>query len=237
MEAADGTAEEPQPEEPQPEEPQPGEAASTTLPLPEPEVELPTEVAGPSDVDNATKKNIAAAKASFAKAAANKAPSASSFLPESPCERLPEADKDELLHPPSQLVCSITGDLYLDPVVTEDGHTYERSAIEEWFLSARSACRPLTSPKTNVKLNSDKLFPNMDKKAVVIEWQEEAAEKCCAHAKQHPADAVWLLRKAMELAPTKASLLILLAEAMEVRHAESPMPAFLRIWARKVLPG
>ena len=62
-------------------------------------------------------------------------------------------------------------------VVTEDGHTYERAAIEEWFLAKRSACTPLTSPKTNMKLSSDKLFPNMDKKATVIEWQEEAAAR------------------------------------------------------------
>lgn len=34
---------------------------------------------------------------------------------------------------PNEFLCSITGGLMIDPVMTTDGQTYERSAIEEWF--------------------------------------------------------------------------------------------------------
>jgi len=42
----------------------------------------------------------------------------------------------------------------VDPVICADGHTYERSAINEWF---RSSSR---SPKTNQNLTSKNLIPN-----------------------------------------------------------------------------
>ena len=35
--------------------------------------------------------------------------------------------------PPEDLVCSITGDVFLDPVVASDGATYERHAILKWI--------------------------------------------------------------------------------------------------------
>ena len=41
-----------------------------------------------------------------------------------------------------------------DPVICADGHTYERSAINEWL---RSSSR---SPKTNQRLPSRDLIPN-----------------------------------------------------------------------------
>lgn len=42
----------------------------------------------------------------------------------------------------------------MDPVVAEDGITYERAAIESWFKNHD------TSPLTNLKLNSKHLIPN-----------------------------------------------------------------------------
>ena len=30
-------------------------------------------------------------------------------------------------------ICPITGDIMKDPVIGSDGHTYERSAIEQWL--------------------------------------------------------------------------------------------------------
>ena len=34
---------------------------------------------------------------------------------------------------PNEFLCSITGGLMIDPVMTTDGQTYERNAVEEWF--------------------------------------------------------------------------------------------------------
>ncbi|KAK9828504.1 hypothetical protein WJX72_000430 [[Myrmecia] bisecta] len=54
-----------------------------------------------------------------------------------------------------EMCCPITHDLYLDPVIAEDGHTYDRAAIEEWFSMHD------TSPMTNQVLASKVLIPNI----------------------------------------------------------------------------
>jgi len=43
-------------------------------------------------------------------------------------------------------ICPITHGLMVDPVIAEDGNTYERTAIEEWL--ERSTCSPLDPSKT-----------------------------------------------------------------------------------------
>ncbi|XP_052123852.1 uncharacterized WD repeat-containing protein alr3466-like [Frankliniella occidentalis] len=50
---------------------------------------------------------------------------------------------------PHEFLCPITREVMRDPVVCADGFTYERAAIEEWFLSGK-----LTSPMTNSTLPS-----------------------------------------------------------------------------------
>ncbi|CAF5121291.1 unnamed protein product, partial [Rotaria sp. Silwood1] len=42
----------------------------------------------------------------------------------------------------SCLVCPITFTLFCDPVVAEDGHTYERQAVIDWIQ--QNSTRPLT---------------------------------------------------------------------------------------------
>lgn len=49
--------------------------------------------------------------------------------------------------------CSITGEIMVDPVITEDGNLYERQAIERWFQTKK------TSPLTGSMLSSTKLIP------------------------------------------------------------------------------
>ncbi len=48
-----------------------------------------------------------------------------------------------------------------DPVITEDGHTYERTAIIEWFYTSSK------SPKTGLILESKKLVPNRVLKSII----------------------------------------------------------------------
>ena len=55
---------------------------------------------------------------------------------------------------PEEYYCPITHLVMADPVSTEDGHTYEREAIEEWLQKNN------TSPLTNAKLNTKTLIPN-----------------------------------------------------------------------------
>ena len=51
-------------------------------------------------------------------------------------------------------MCPILQELLRDPVLTVDGHTYERSAIEQWLGEHN------TSPLTGLPLASTELAPN-----------------------------------------------------------------------------
>ncbi|KAK9829123.1 hypothetical protein WJX72_004016 [[Myrmecia] bisecta] len=54
-----------------------------------------------------------------------------------------------------EMECPITQTLMVDPVIAADGHTYERTALEEWFS------RNETSPMTGMVLDMKHLFPNI----------------------------------------------------------------------------
>ncbi len=55
---------------------------------------------------------------------------------------------------PEAYRCPITLKVMRDPVTAVDGHTYERTAIEEWFRNSK------LSPKTGLALDSLELKPN-----------------------------------------------------------------------------
>ena len=63
-------------------------------------------------------------------------------------------DDDDFGDAPEFLVCPITQEVMDDPVITSDGHTFERSAIEAW-LSNNS-----TNPMTGGEILSKALTPN-----------------------------------------------------------------------------
>ena len=70
------------------------------------------------------------------------------------------ADEDE----PADYVCPITHEVMVDPVVTADGQSYERLAIEQWLQ--HSAMSPLTGePLTHLALT-----PNMALRRLIQEW-------------------------------------------------------------------
>ena len=43
-----------------------------------------------------------------------------------------------------------------DPVITVDGHTFDRTSIEEWFSKGKK-----TNPMTGTPLKSEMLIPNI----------------------------------------------------------------------------
>eukprot|EP00299_Pterocystis_sp_00344_P009833 c4261_g1_i1.p1 GENE.c4261_g1_i1~~c4261_g1_i1.p1 ORF type:complete len:248 (+),score=45.07 c4261_g1_i1:47-790(+) len=67
---------------------------------------------------------------------------------------------------PNEFICPITTEIIMDPVVAVDGHTYEREAIEKWFVVHD------TSPKTNDKLPSKILIPNRAIRSQIIDFIE-----------------------------------------------------------------
>jgi hypothetical protein len=76
---------------------------------------------------------------------------------------LKRGEEDE----PADYLCPITHDVMVDPVVTADGQSYERVAIEQWLL--HSAMSPLTGePLAHLALT-----PNMALRRLIQEWMSQ----------------------------------------------------------------
>jgi hypothetical protein len=77
------------------------------------------------------------------------------------------------MEPPSEFRCPISMEPMVDPVLCEDGHTYERQNILEWIS------RSPTSPLTRQPLNSNNIRPNLALKAAIQRWkvQEMTSKK------------------------------------------------------------
>lgn len=73
--------------------------------------------------------------------------------------------------PPEDLVCPLTQELLKDPVVLEDGVTYERKAITDWLT------RSNISPMTNNTLSSKAMVPNRALRAVIEKWKKAMVGK------------------------------------------------------------
>ncbi len=69
------------------------------------------------------------------------------------------------------LRCPITYELFRDPVLAQDGHTYERQAIEEWIR------RNGTSPITREPLAIEHLYPNRTVKELVDAFETLLRQK------------------------------------------------------------
>lgn len=63
--------------------------------------------------------------------------------------RVPSPHDDDML---DEYKCSITHELPIEPVVAEDGHTYERVAIEEWLKKHVPTKSPMTNQPMGTKL-------------------------------------------------------------------------------------
>ena len=87
--------------------------------------------------------------------------------PPPPQQQQQQPEQPKPKQPPDAFVCPLTLEPMLDPVVTCDGQTYERKAIEEWF--ARSA----TSPLTGQPLPYLGLVPNVALRGLVRDWLDE----------------------------------------------------------------
>ena len=74
---------------------------------------------------------------------------------------------------PNDWLCPITLSVMRDPVIASDGHSYERSAITQWFDQSTM------SPKTGARLHSTDLIPNIALRNTIQEY-----------LKAHPLNAV-----------------------------------------------
>ena len=81
-------------------------------------------------------------------------------------EEKEEEEKRSNEEPPAELVCPISHEVMRDPVVAEDGHSYERSEIETWFAAGHG-----TSPRTRQRMTELRLVPNLALRAQVDEYR------------------------------------------------------------------
>ena len=92
----------------------------------------------------------------------------SEVAPDSPA--LKQILSDSYPDCPDLYKCPITTCIMTDPVTAEDGYTYERSAILEWFQSKK------TSPMTNMAIGT-KLILNHSIKSAAMEYMESVDRK------------------------------------------------------------
>ena len=70
--------------------------------------------------------------------------------------------------PPVEYLCPITRDIMNDPVVLNDGFSYERVAIVEWFRSSRVLLSPMTGASV-----ANALMPNTVLRVMINEWKQQ----------------------------------------------------------------
>lgn len=75
--------------------------------------------------------------------------------------------------PPHEFLCPINQDIMEDPVVAQDGHSYERQAIEDWF--ERCGGVNVRSPMTNLPVELPMLWENRNLKSQICAWQDREA--------------------------------------------------------------
>ena len=72
---------------------------------------------------------------------------------------------------PEHFICSISGEIFKDPVMAADGQTYERESIEKWIATKEG--QPVRSPLTGAILNNHTLTPNHTVKSMISSWQQK----------------------------------------------------------------
>ncbi|CAF2593036.1 unnamed protein product [Rotaria sp. Silwood2] len=73
--------------------------------------------------------------------------------------------------PDDSVLCPITLELFRDPVLAQDGHTYERKAIVEWIKKNG------TSPITGEQISLEHLYPNYAIKKAVDHFETSSKKK------------------------------------------------------------
>ena len=92
-----------------------------------------------------------------------------SVLEEALREHREEIKRLRIRELPEDLCCPITCEIMKDPVLcVEDGHTYERVAVEQWFATGAR-----TSPATSAELESTALAPNHMARKLIAALLEE----------------------------------------------------------------
>lgn len=96
----------------------------------------------------------------------------------------------ESISAPRDLICPITQELFVVPVIASDGHTYEKSAIRTWFESQKNSTGSIRSPVTNDYIDTDAtgmtLIENKAVAGMVRSYSDRLGEELCLRCQ-----AIW----------------------------------------------
>merc|ERR1719316_756907 len=79
---------------------------------------------------------------------------------------------DEVTQVPSKAVCELTGAMMCDPVMTPDGHLFERAAIEDWMTVSAS------NPRTGQPLTMEQCQPAQQMQEYIQAYQMQMMAAC-----------------------------------------------------------
>lgn len=77
--------------------------------------------------------------------------------------KVPESDYDKC---PEHMVCPIYHTIMRDPVMAQDGHSYERNAIEHWFSTGK-----ISSPLTGLAFITPRVYENIRLRHEIEEYK------------------------------------------------------------------
>ncbi len=90
---------------------------------------------------------------------------------EDPIEAKAEAEADAIIYPIESFLCPISWALFKDPVVCQDGVTYERDNINQWLEHSKM------SPITRVEISNTTQYRNIALKNAMEEFKEFTRDK------------------------------------------------------------
>ena len=82
-----------------------------------------------------------------------------------------EAEADAIIYPIASFLCPISCALFKDPVVCQDGVTYERQYIDQWLQNSK------TSPITREEISDTTQYRNIALKSAMDEFKEFTRDK------------------------------------------------------------
>lgn len=94
---------------------------------------------------------------------------------------------------PDAYICPLSQQIMRDPVLTSDGHTYEREKIEEYLLDGN-----MTRPGTDEILTDDRLISNLALRKLIEEFCSKHQYLCSSYSKDFWECSTCTLRNPMK---------------------------------------
>eukprot|EP00565_Helicotheca_tamesis_P006872 CAMPEP_0185728308 /NCGR_PEP_ID=MMETSP1171-20130828/3696_1 /TAXON_ID=374046 /ORGANISM="Helicotheca tamensis, Strain CCMP826" /LENGTH=376 /DNA_ID=CAMNT_0028396999 /DNA_START=102 /DNA_END=1232 /DNA_ORIENTATION=+ len=78
------------------------------------------------------------------------------------------------ISPRRELICPITQEVFTDPVIAEDGHTYERKSLLRWLHQMNRTTSPVTNAILSNTSRTAPMVPNLAIQGMACDHREQA---------------------------------------------------------------